>query len=359
MNLTDVFNAQTVAINHTEAASNAIPYFGLGLFPEKKKAGLDLKWIRTAKGLPVSLMPAAFDTKATIRSRSGFKMEKTQMAFFREQMVIKEEDEQEMLRVQEASDPYAQTVLQSIYDDTNTLVDGAEVVPERMRMSLLSATDGHPKISIAADGAAYNYNYDPNGTYSSNNFIALSGTSKWSDTVNSDPLQDTSNAQDAAVTYSGTKPTLMIVSKQTMIYLKQNAKIKNYILAQNPTATVMITEQKVKEIFLSELSITIAVYTKQYKDESGAAQKFFPDGMATLVPYDGKPLGNTWFGTTPEERTLLAKGDASAQVSMVGTGIAVAVTTTNVAPIQTTTTVSEITLPSFERMDETYQIKCY
>ena len=43
-------------------------------------------------------------------------------------------------------------------------------------------------------------------------------------------------------------------------------------------------------------------------------------------------------------------------VVQVDTGIAVAVTTTS-DPVNTKTTVSEIVLPSFERMDETYVIK--
>ena len=50
---------------------------------------------------------------------------------------------------------------------------------------------------------------------------------------------------------------------------------------------------------------------------------------------------------------------ADADVHLVGdTGITVMVTTSH-DPEQTKTTVSEIVLPSFERMDETYQIKCY
>ena len=67
-------------------------------------------------------------------------------------------------------------------------------------------------------------------------------------------------------------------------------------------------------------------------------------------------LGNTWYGTTPEERTLAGNGEAD--VSIVNTGVAIAVTTTN-DPVHTKTTASEITLPSYERMDETFVIKCY
>ena len=198
MNIRDVYNAKAVALVQTEVASNRIPYLGEGLFPAKKKMGLDLKWIKTSKGLPVSLSPSNFDAVSTLRSREGFKMTETEMAFFRESMLVKEIDEQEIMRVQDATDPYAQDVLSRIFDDANTLIEGAMVVPERMIMQLLAPSDGSPKISIQADGVTYAYNYDPNNDYKTNNFAELSGeTDKWSDIENSDPLEDVSNGLDS------------------------------------------------------------------------------------------------------------------------------------------------------------------
>lgn len=355
MNIRDAYNAKAIASVYSEVASNRIAYLGAGLFPAKKKMGLDLKWIKTSKGLPVSLAPSNFDAVSTLRSREGFKFTETEMAFFRESMLIKEADEQEIMRVQDSADPYATEVLSRIFDDANTLVDGANVVPERMIMQLLAPADGSPKISIQANGATYAYHYDPSGTYKTNNFAELSaGTDKWSDTENSDPLDDVSTALDTVEETTGERPSIMIVSKKTMNYLKQNAKIRSVVLAQNVTANILMTDARVKEVFNNELGINIIVYSKQFKDEAGVAQKFYPDGFATLIP-DGA-LGSTWYGVTPEERTLMGK--ATADVSIVNTGVAVAVSVTE-DPVQTKTTVSEIVLPSYERMDSTYVIKCY
>ena len=355
MNIRDAYNSKAIALVQTEVASNKIAYLGAGLFPAKKKMGLDLKWIKTSKGLPVSLAPSNFDAVSTLRSREGFKLTETEMAFFRESMLIKEADEQEIMRVKDSTDPYAADVLSRIFDDANTLVDGANVVPERMIMQLLSPADGSPKISIQANDVTYAYNYDPNGTYKTQNFAELTtDTDKWSDTTNSDPMDDVSVALDAVEAETGERPSIMIVSRKTMDYLKQNAKIKSAILAQNVTANVFMTDNRVKEIFSSELGISIIVYSKQYKKEDGTAAKFYPDGFATLIPSGA--LGNTWYGTTPEERTLMGSGEAD--VSIVNTGVAVAVTVTS-DPVHTKTTVSEIVLPSYERMDSTYVIKCY
>ena len=355
MKIIDVYSAKAVALVQTEVASNRKRYIGEGLFPAKKKMGLDLKWIKTSKGLPVSLSPSNVDAVSTLRSREGFKMTETEMAFCRESRIVKETDEQEMLRVQESTDPYVQEILSRVFDDANDLVEGARVVPERMIMQLLAPSDGSPKISIQADGVTYEYNYDPNNDYKTNNFAELSGApDKWSDVENSDPLEDVSNGLDSVEAKTGERPSVMIVSRQTMNYLKKNKKIKSAILAQNVTANIFMDDARVNELFSAELGVNIIVYAKQYKNEEGVVAKFYPDGFATLIPNGA--LGNTWYGTTPEERTLM--GSKEADVSIVNTGVAVAVTVSN-DPVQTKTTVSEIVLPSYERMDSTYVIKCY
>ena len=71
MDFTELFSPAAIAANWTEAATNRIAYLGEALFPAKKQAGLDLKWIKGAKGAPISLMPTAFDAKATFRDRIG------------------------------------------------------------------------------------------------------------------------------------------------------------------------------------------------------------------------------------------------------------------------------------------------
>ena len=249
INITDIYNPRIIASVHEEVASNKIPYLGAGLFPSQKKMGLDLKWIKTSKGLPVSLKPSAFDAVSTIRSREGLEMKETEMAYFKESMVIKEVDEQELMKLEDASSPFFPEVRDRIYNDAETLIEGALVVPERMRMSLLANVNGKPSISIQADNATYSYDYDPNGTYARDNFTELSGQSEWSDVDHSDPMQDIMDAQDAVEAKTGTRPTRMIISKATMNLLKQNKKIRNYILAQNTTATVIVQSLVLQSLF--------------------------------------------------------------------------------------------------------------
>ena len=61
MNFSELFTPAAIAAHWSETASNRIPYIGSNFFPAMKKAGLDLAWIKGSKGLPISLMPSAFD----------------------------------------------------------------------------------------------------------------------------------------------------------------------------------------------------------------------------------------------------------------------------------------------------------
>ena len=148
---------------------------------------------------------------------------------------------------------------------------------------------------------------------------------------------------------SGTRPTIALMSAATFKLLRKSEKMRSGILAQVATATVNMTSSRVRDFIKEELNLDIIVYSKKYKNELGVEKNFYPDNAVMLLPSGA--LGTTWYGTTPEERTLSAK--PGADVSIVNTGVAVAVTITD-DPVNTKTTVSEIVLPSFERIDDCY-----
>lgn len=356
MDIRELFTPAAVAANWEEVYSNQIPYIGEALFPAQKKAGLDLSWIRGSKGLPVSLMPSAFDAKATFRDRPGLTKTETEMPFFREGFKIKERDMQEILRVQESNDPYLDTVLANIYDDANNLIDGALVVPERMRMALLFPTNGVPGITFKANGVDYTYNYDTDGTWSTGanaNYFALTGNALWTATSTAHPFADIKTARDRVRSKTGNTPTLAIMNSYTFNLLGLIDDVKNRFLTTIGRSIGFISDADVMDVMQNVAGVSIVLYDKQYKDESGTVQNFVPNGYVALVP-DGA-LGSTWFGTTPEEARLRG-GLSDAQVSIVNTGIAIT-QIVDPHPVNINTFASEIVLPSYERMDEVALLK--
>lgn len=341
----DLVNAPNIATYYQENASNRIPYLGETLFPSKKQMGLDLSWIKGRNGLPVSLKPSEFDAKATLRDRIGVTKIETEMPFFREGMRIGEKERQEILKVMGASNSqYLMPLINNIYDDVKNLVDGARVVPERMIMQLLSTG----KISIEANRQIYDYDYQ----LSKDNQTSLTGDAQWSN-PDSNPIKDIKGWQDEIEDKTGSRPTRAICTRKTWNYLVQNKAIR---LDMNPLGgqNIILTDSMVQQYLSNKLGLTVAVYNKKFSTEvGGPSELFFPDDVFTLIP-DGN-LGNTYYGTTPEEADLMS-GNTDAQVSLVDNAIAVT-SVKEPHPVNVYTIVSEIVLPSFESIDNIFIAK--
>lgn len=269
-------------------------------------------------------------------------------------MEVGEEEMLEIERISSTDDPYLASALSSVYDDTNNLVSGAEVVPERMRMSLLATEAGHPVIAIESDGVQYAYDYDKDGSYAKDHYAKLEDTSMWSDTVNSKPLTDLNNARKK-LKKKGKIAKYVLMNTNTFQYLLENAQIRNSILAQNLTATIEVDDDTVISVVQKRTKLTIVLYDKMYMDEAGKEHYFYPDNKVTLLPY-GK-LGNTWFGTTPEERT--ARQVTDVDVTTYGTGITVATKVEYGPPMKMSVFASEVVLPSYENMDSTFVLEVH
>lgn len=337
----DLINAKEISTYYINHPSNKIPYLGAMLFLPKKQLGLDLSWIKGSKGLPVALMPSSFDAKATLRDRIGVSKIETEMPFFREAMRIGEKDRQEVLRAMSSSNKdYIMPIINNIYDDVTNLVSGAEVQAERMRMQLLSAGT----ISIDANRVAYEYDYK----FPAEHKEILLSSAKWSDLENSNPVSDIQRWQRKVEGDTGNKPTKAICTTKVWDYLMNNKKIR---LDMNPIGgtNIIMTDAMLSQYLKTKLGITVAVYNKMFKVD-GVNTQFFPDDVFTLIPEGG--LGNTYFGTTPEEADLMS-GNTDAQVQIVNTGVAIT-TIKEPHPVNVETIVSSIMLPSFETIDSVF-----
>ena len=355
MKVKDIFNAQgAVAYIAENAATNSIPFLGEAFFPVRKKVGIDLKWIKTSKGAGVSLAPSNFDALATIRPRNGFTISATEMPFFRESMIVKEQDEMDIMRAQDLNDPYVDQVLLNIYDDVATLTEGARINMERMRMQLLSGNNGQPGISIGTiPDQAYLYDYDPNGTWLANNYVDIAGTAanKWNATTGK-PISDINTGIEYLAS-KGYVARYVLMNSKTFKDMQGCAEVGNAYYTISGLPSPLIDGEAVRTVIDRKTGLTLLIYDKVYADAAGTTHKFYPDGYATII-CDGQ-LGTMWAGTTPEERSLM--GDAKVDVAVTDDGIAVAVQDLYGPPVQTKTTVSQIALPSFEAMDGVYVMK--
>ena len=354
MLLTEVFSARAVAVRQSNDPSNLEAFLGPRFFPSRRKMGIDLKFFNVHRDVGTALKPSALDAMATIRPRGGFKMTAEQMPLFRESMMISETDIFEIMRAQDSNDPYLNETLGRIYDDVGELVNGADISVERMRMALMAPINGDVVIKVGmADNTLYNYNYDPDGEWKKEHYLLLTGTETWDKADTATPLNDFQKGAEV-LTGAGVLPTYAVMNSFTLNYLLKSEQVQKMNTArQYGINTGFLDKNTAKAIITAATGLTVLTYDKKYKDYDGNTYKYFPDNCVTIV--GAETLGNTWYGVTPEERTLL--GDPKVDVSILESGVAIAVKRDYGPPVQYSTSATQIVLPSFEGRYSIFTIK--
>ena len=337
MTIFDLVKSQELTAYWEEMVKDRAPYLGETLFPNDKKLGLDLKWLKGSKGLPVVLRLSAFDAKAIPRDRIGFEKLSTEMPFFKESLLIDEEQRQELNKVLETGNQsYIDAVINRVFNDQISLLEGASAQRERMRMMLLTTGT----IVMSSNGQDYSYDYGVPADHK------VTASVSWSTVATADIIGDIKDWQDTAEDTSGTRPTRALCSRKTWGYILNNEVIKKSMFVLS-AGVGSVSDAKMKAYLLDELDLEVVVYSKRYKNEAGVTTPYVADDTFVLFP-DGN-LGNTWFGTTPEESDLMGSGVANVVITDTG----VAVTSIKQAdPVNVETKVTMISLPSFEAADQ-------
>lgn len=361
--LKEAFTARALGTKWDEyKASLALPpYLGRSLFGTQKKMGLDIKYIIGETAVPRALKGSNFDAQAPLRDGIGFSDIQQEMPFYRESYMVTEKLEQEYMNyAASANSELANDVLRRIMINPLNLIQGANVVPERMIWSLLSPVDGIPKITVKLDGGdtyAIDYTTDNGYAYKQKNYVDVTGTAanKWSASSTAKPIADLVRIQDQAREERGYELSTFVMNLKTWRQLVNAEDTKKQVLgAIAYNAGISIKDADVKSFLLDNYGITVLVYNNIYLNEStGTTTTFIPDGVVTGIARGVNTLGTVYYGVTPEERSgSLANGD----LSIVDTGVAVYTYTTE-HPVNTHCVVSEIVLPSYENMNAVFVMK--
>lgn len=335
----DIVTAPNIAGYWNTKQAKVDASVGEKVFPAQKQLGLKLAFVKGASGRPVVLKPSAFDTKATLRERLSVTLSEEEMPFFKESMLVKEADRQQLnLIAQTGNQTLIDTITRGLFDDTTTLLTGARAQLEAMRMQVLATG----KIAVIGNGVPQDFDYGVDDDHKSAAKVA------WSDKDTATPLADLDTAISALENLGG-KAEVAYMNPTTFAQLKNAKSTTTAIKPLAPTGAIA-TAQEVKDYLSDNYGLTIVVKSGVYKDSDGKVKKYFPDGRVTLAP--NAALGRTVFGTTPEESDLMG-GNTGATVNIVDTGIAVT-TTKKTDPVNVETKVSMIALPSFENLDDCF-----
>lgn len=355
LNISDIYSAASVASLRTSDASNMVPYMGQAWFPDRKLAGIDIKWVRSHKGLGVALAASNPDAQPTLKTRIPTHMTKEELPMFRQSAEIKEHDLMELSRISNIDDPFLRPVAESMYDDASGLLEGADIVAEMMRMQLLSSNGGKMGITIGtSDNMIYNYNYDRDGSWKKTHYVELTGSDTW-DKPTAKPLDDIRRGVQYLAN-TGTTAAFILGTSGTFDYLLDNEQVRNALITSTGASIAFMDSEAISDVLQRRLRLSKKAYDKSFEDYDGNEKKFYPDDYVTII--GNRQLGNTWRGTTPEEMSISGNfPDAPVDIEIMANGIAVAVQTKYDPAFKIITTVSQVVLPSFEGMDSIYVIK--
>lgn len=339
LDIMSVLNADAIA---TYIESIPVAHtVGAQLFPVKKQMGIDLTMIKGAEERPVALKQSQFDTDVRIRTlKASIVKETKEMPFFKEAVVLREKDRQNLLlAMQGGNEEWRDLILDQIYENISSLVAGADIQVERMRMQLIS----EGKIQFTSEDGDIEMDYG----LPDDNKKVLAGKALWSDYANSNPVQDIEDWVQLMIDNNHEKPSRMVLSRKVVRHIQKNEAIK-YDLSEN--GKKIITEAVALEYLREKTGLQIALVDGTYLDEKGQSQKYYPDNKVTLLP--AGTLGSTYYGTTPEEADLMTNNANASNVRVVNNKTICTIKKQD--PVTVLTKVSQVVLPSCERISNMF-----
>ena len=321
--------AKKLAKRWEDNALEREPYLGEGLFNTKKQIGTKLDWFQGKRPKVRLLSLSSFDAKVIPIGREGFKTLQQKMPFFKNSMVINEDQRQDLNNVVNGGNTQViDAIMNVIFDDKSTLLKNASLTREMLRMQLVTTGT----IAFANNGQVIEYDFD----IPAENKV----TSNWNAATTADPIADIISWQDQVEVNTGVRPTQILMNRTTLAKFAKMDSVKNamYVFANG---TVTPNTANARRYIEQETETTIYTYDKGYTDEdTGKFVKFVADDVVVLFP--AGTLGDEVFGTTPEESDLM--NYSGAEVSIVDTGVAITGTKLT-DPVNVETKVSMIYLP--------------
>lgn len=311
---------------------------GEALFPEVKRQSLEFDLIKGASRTPVIASVHAFDSESEIGSREASK-QALELALIKRKIQMTEKDIIALENPRNAAEQ--QYLMQNVFNDVDTLVQGVKARAEAMRMEALS----NGTVTLAENGLTAVIDYG----VPAENKEALAGTDRWTDET-SDPLGDLQRWADQ-LDGAGTRA---LTSNTVLSALLKHPKV---IAALFGSGAQRIASQAELNAFLQTRNMpVIGTYDQKYRKQAAngtyTKHRYFANNAFTIFG-DGA-LGETIYGPTAEEIRLTR--DPSVDTNMIGNVLAM-VYEENLDPVSTWTKAVATALPSFPSADEVFQAK--
>lgn len=342
MKLQDFINSQAIALYMKDLPTESTT--DKALFPDKKVTGTKLEQAKGAKQKAVALRQSTFDAAAKLRAlNASVTVKSTEIPFFKEAIGIDETTRREIMNAINANNQnLVDAVLDQVYDGQATLIKGAEIVAKKMRASVIQ----NGRLCFTSDDGDIIVDYG----VPSNHKITLTSDDKWNVTT-ADIVGDIRAYQKILTDENYPKPNILLCTETTFdnTFVKNEA-ITAAIRNSNLNTSVILSQANYIQFAKEVLGLVVVFLedTTYIPNEGASPIPYYDNGKITLM--SGTTLGNTIYGTTPEEFDKQS-GSGKLDTTIVGVGTAVT-TMVKEDPVTVDTKVSVMPIVSFDRADE-------
>lgn len=349
MNLSDYINSKNIALYINELPQQST--VDKTLFPDKKVTGTKLEMAKGAKKKSVALRMSTFDAATKMRALSAdLTVKSTEIPFFKEGMGIDETTRRDLQNAIGANNEnFVNALLGQVFENYADLVGGANIIAKKMRASVIQ--NGLLNFTSKDGDIVVDYGVP------ANHRVTLTADDKWTNAA-ADIVGDIRAWQKAITDDQYAKPTIILMTEKTFdSTFLINTVITNHIKNSNLNTSLILSQANYIQFAKEVLGLTVIFLedTTYIPAEGASAIPYYADGKITLM--SGSTLGNTVYGTTPEEFDKQS-GSSKLDTYIVGTGTAVT-TMVKEDPVTVDTKVSVMPIVSFDRADEVFFATVY
>lgn len=308
-NIVEINTPKNMAAWYEQKILTMPPYIGELYFPSIKVQTDLLSYLMQNQRAPMLTAQSSYDSRPTPINRDKFEQKVMHTKFFRSAMAMNEKDLVELNQaIVNQDDSLVTTAIKKLFD--NKVQPLLDMRARREWLDMQALVNGQISINPL----------EPTLIYESDSRLNLEASTDWTDTENSDPFKDITDAVDTLKKTHGIVPNQILMNTDTLRLFRHNEKLKATLFANNAnTKDMWLQESAVVNAMLDELHIVPVVYDQGYEDENGTFYPYVPDGKVVImnapIPQSfaknggntstgvstGQPVGHMAFAPTPEE----------------------------------------------------------
>lgn len=302
MDIKDILSTDNIR-DYTNAIPS-VPYFFAPLFPDSRVEGFKFKVYRNSSdGLVTAARFHAFDAETDVDTREQLDFMEGTLGFVKRERLISEEDL--LILSAPRNNAEAQMAINHIYNDAVAMRQSVESRIEALRAQVIQTG----KIEINENGYKNTVDFGMKSTHKATWDWTGGGKSKLDLLTEAcDLVEEDSNGYRPTRAYTSRKQLAKMLMDEDLREIILGTNRKKGILTQNDLNTYF-AEQGLPQFYVFKK------FWKQYDDTKaeGVKKNYLDDDKVILLP-DG-PVGETIYGTTPEEVNMRSAGT---DVSKVG-----------------------------------------